>query len=111
MLIAKGNDPNAMANSGGTSLMFAAGAGHMEAAAVLIEAGADVNAKLKATSEFLDQVGRACCLRFFVINGAKYGVPRCSFLCYVAFLLLHLQAITQELSGVCYTYVLFLCRS
>lgn len=58
MLIAKGNDPNAMANSGGTSLMFAAGAGHMEAAAVLIDAGADVNAKLKATSEFLDQVGR-----------------------------------------------------
>lgn len=56
MLIAKGNDPNAMANSGGTSLMFAAGAGHLEAAKVLLDAGADVNAKLKATAEFLDQV-------------------------------------------------------
>lgn len=57
ILIAKGNDPNAMANSGGTSLMFAAGAGHVDAARVLLDAGADVNAKLKATPEFLDQVG------------------------------------------------------
>lgn len=56
ILIAKGNDPNAMANSGGTSLMFAAGAGHLEAAKVLLDAGADVNAKLKATPEFLEQV-------------------------------------------------------
>lgn len=55
MLIAKGNDVNAMANSGGTSLMFAAGAGHKEAAEVLIEAGADVNAKLEAKPEFLEQ--------------------------------------------------------
>lgn len=56
MLIAKGNEVNAMANSGGTSLMFAAGAGHTEAAEVLIAAGADVNAKLQAKPEFLEQV-------------------------------------------------------
>lgn len=56
VLIAKGNDVNAMANSGGTSLMFAAGAGHTEAAEVLIAAGADVNAKLQAKPEFLEQV-------------------------------------------------------
>lgn len=36
--------------------MFAAGAGHMETARVLLDAGADVNAKLKATPEFLEQV-------------------------------------------------------
>lgn len=56
MLIAKGNEVNAMANSGGTSLMFAAGAGHTGAATVLINAGADVNAKLQASPEFLEQV-------------------------------------------------------
>ena len=54
---------NAMANSGGTSLMFAAGAGHTEAAEVLIAAGADVNAKLQAKPEFLEQVG-FCFIRF-----------------------------------------------
>lgn len=59
MLIAKGNDVNAMANSGGTSLMFAAGAGHVEAAEALIAAGADVNAKLQAKPEFLEQVSHA----------------------------------------------------
>lgn len=36
--------------------MFAAGAGHVETARVLLDAGADVNAKLKATPEFLEQV-------------------------------------------------------
>ena len=35
--------------------MFAAGAGHTEAAKVLLDAGADVNARLKATAEFLEQ--------------------------------------------------------
>lgn len=60
VLIAKGNDVNAMAYSGGTSLMFAAGAGHTEAAEVLIAAGADVNAKLEAKPEFLEQVRSAC---------------------------------------------------
>lgn len=80
VLIAKGNDPNAMANSGGTSLMFAAGAGHMEAAAVLIDAGADVNAKLKATSEFLDQVGHVFVfLPCLLCDGAECGAI--SFIC------------------------------
>lgn len=59
---------NAMANSGGTSLMFAAGAGHTETAEVLIAAGADVNAKLEAKPEFLEQVRPTFdFLRFFAL--------------------------------------------
>lgn len=70
VLIAKGNDVNAMANSGGTSLMFASGAGHTEAAKVLLDAGADVNAKLQATPEYLEQVRVFCFIsRNFIAFG------------------------------------------
>ena len=69
-----------MANSGGTSLMFAAGAGHTEAATVLLDAGADVNAKLQATPEFLEQVRhlrtRECELLLYTeLNNRKMGDP------------------------------------
>ena len=36
--------------------MFAAGAGHAETAALLLDAGANVNTKLQAKPEFLEQV-------------------------------------------------------
>lgn len=59
--------------------MFAAGAGHVEAAKVLLDAGADVNTKLKATPEFLEQVNippeKFARVRTFVI----YARPRVHF--------------------------------
>lgn len=45
-----------MTNSGGKPLMFAARAGHTETARVLLDAGADVNAMLKATPELLEKL-------------------------------------------------------
>lgn len=68
VLIKKGNDVNAMANSGGTSLMFAAGAGHTEAATVLLDSGANVNAKLQATPEFLEQVRPTYTLKIIMVE-------------------------------------------
>ncbi|CAM9886313.1 unnamed protein product, partial [Discosporangium mesarthrocarpum] len=39
--------------------MFAAGAGHLDAATLLIEAGADVNTKVKASPAFIEQIAKS----------------------------------------------------
>ena len=44
-LIQKGVDPNTKSNDGTTALMYAAEVGHYEEAKILLEAGADANAK------------------------------------------------------------------
>jgi ankyrin repeat protein len=56
LLLEKGLTVNAAANSGGTALMFAAGAGHFEVVQALLAAGADPNAVVAATSEYIEQV-------------------------------------------------------
>lgn len=50
---------DATANSGGTALMFAAGAGHAAAVLALLEAGADPNIVVAATPEYIENVVKA----------------------------------------------------
>ena len=49
---------DAVANSGGTAVMFAAGGGYADTVEYLIENKADVNVVVKATSEY--QAGGGC---------------------------------------------------
>lgn len=101
-----------MANSGGTSLMFAAGAGHTEAAKVLLDAGADVNAKLQATPEFLEQVRKAL---FFLLQFMVILLPSMTVVCggndYVRFSVTWYVfpelVILYNMSGFCFVNVFF----
>lgn len=54
-----GLDVNAVAKSGGTSLMFAAGGGHNDTTKLLIENKADVNRAITATPAYIEQVAKA----------------------------------------------------
>ena len=56
LFISLGLNVDAVANSGGTSLMFAAGGGHNETTKLLIENGADVNRVVQATAGYIEQV-------------------------------------------------------
>ena len=59
MLIAKGlNKVNQVAQSGGTAIMFAAGAGHNETTSYLIEQGADVNIVVTATQGYIERTAQ-----------------------------------------------------
>ena len=59
LLLEKKIDVNAIAKSGGTALMFAAGGGHKELTSLLISAGAAVNIVVNATPEYIVQVTKA----------------------------------------------------
>ncbi len=54
----KGLKVNQVAQSGGTAVMFAAGGGHNETTAYLIENGADVNVVVQATAGYIERVAR-----------------------------------------------------
>jgi ankyrin repeat protein len=54
----KGVKVNEVAQSGGTAVMFAAGGGHNETTAYLIEQGADVNVVVKATPAYIERVAK-----------------------------------------------------
>jgi len=53
-----GLNVNQVAHSGGTAVMFAAGGGHNETTAFLIESGADVNVVVQATASYIERVAR-----------------------------------------------------
>ena len=59
ILIAAAVDVNTIAKSGGTALMFAAGGGHNDTTKLLLEAGAEVDVRVNATAEYLEQVKTA----------------------------------------------------
>ena len=58
ILVEKGLKVNQVAQSGGTAVMFAAGGGHNETTAYLIENGADVNVVVHATAGYIERVAR-----------------------------------------------------
>jgi serine/threonine-protein phosphatase 6 regulatory ankyrin repeat subunit B len=57
-LVGKGLQVNQIAQSGGTAVMFAAGGGHNETTAYLIEQGADVNVVVQATPGYIERVAK-----------------------------------------------------
>lgn len=58
MLVERGLKVNQVAQSGGTAVMFAAGGGHNESTAFLIEKGADVNIVVQATPAYIERVAK-----------------------------------------------------
>ena len=59
LLITKGLVVDEVAHFGGTALMFAAAGGHSDVVRLMLEHKADVNRKVAATPEYIDQVAKA----------------------------------------------------
>ncbi len=78
MLVERGVKVNQVAQSGGTAVMFAAGGGHYETTAFLIESGADVNVVVQATPGYIERVARLIAEGKEEVEAHKDGVTALS---------------------------------
>lgn len=74
----RGLKVNQVAQSGGTAVMFAAGGGHHETTAYLIENGADVNVIVQATAGYIERVARLIAEGKEEVEAHKDGVTALS---------------------------------